>query len=82
MAQQSTKGQQQIDEAVAAFDRLPDESFVRGSVVDRVFSISTATRWRWARAGILPAAEKIGPNVTAWRVGKLRAAMAKMGEAA
>lgn len=82
MAQQSTKGQQQIDSAVAAFDHLPDDSYVRGAVVDRVFGISTATRWRWARAGILPTPEKIGPNVTAFRVGKLRAAMAKMGGAA
>ncbi len=66
-----------IPAALAQFDNLPDSSHVRLPVVAAWLGIGTATVWRWVRAGRLPRPVKLGPNVTAWRVGELRAAKAE-----
>ena len=58
--------------ALYDFDSLPDSAHVRLPTVAAWKAIGPATVWRWVKAGRLPAPVKIGPNVTAWRVGDLR----------
>lgn len=60
--------------ALVHFDTLPDSAFVRLPVVAGLRGISTATVWRWVKAGRLPAPLRLSPGVTAWRVGDLRRA--------
>jgi predicted DNA-binding transcriptional regulator AlpA len=62
-------------EALKNFPHLPPEAVVRLRTVAALFGVSTPTVWRWTKAGRLPAPIKRG-NVTAWRVGDLRAVMA------
>lgn len=61
------------------FDTLPDTANVRQPVVEALFACSSATIWRWAKAGIIPAPRKIAPRVTVWNVGELRAALKNRG---
>ena len=61
-----------VPTALAHFDALPDSAHVRLPVVAALNGVSTPTVWRWVKAGRLPEPEKLGPNTTAWNVGKLR----------
>lgn len=71
-----------ISSAVANFDLLPDIAFVRLPTVVAVTSLSAATVWRYVLAGRLPQPQKLGPNVTAWKVGELRRAIGAFSAAA
>lgn len=68
----TTPAKADIPAALAHYDQLPDSAHVRLPVVAALHGIGPATVWRWVRSGRLPAPKKIGPNVTAWRVGDLR----------
>lgn len=52
---------------VRLFDDLPDSACVRGYVVDMLYDISPATRWRWIAASKLPK-----PHDGRFNVGELR----------
>ena len=62
--------------ALQNFDSLPDSAIVRLPTVAALHGISTVTVWRWSKTGRLPAPQKRG-GVTGWRVGDLRASLAK-----
>ena len=66
-----------VRDAIANFDRLPDDAHLRAAAVALLLGIAIPTLWRWSREGRgrLPKSRKIGPNVTAWRVGDLRQAL-------
>lgn len=55
------------------FDELPDAARVPGPVVDALFSISRATRWRRVKAGRLPAPRRDAGSFPTFAVGELRA---------
>ena len=56
------------------FDQLPDSAHVRArQFIGPLIPISPATWWRYIKAGKAPAPLKLGPRVTAWRVGDIRA---------
>jgi prophage regulatory protein len=40
-----------------------------------VVPVSSATLWRWVKAGTFPAPVKLSSGMTAWRVGDVRAWM-------
>lgn len=67
---------QTIPDALRHFDSLPDSANVRVSTVAAWLGVSTATVYRYAKAGLIPAPHKLGPRVTAWNVGELRRARA------
>lgn len=55
------------------FNSLPEASYVRlAQIVPAVVPVSGATLWRWIRENKFPAPTKLGPQVTAWRVGDVR----------
>ena len=58
------------------FDSLPDSAHVRLPVVRGLYSASAATIWRNVKKGIIHSPVKLTENVTAWRVGDLRKALA------
>ncbi|WP_084267653.1 helix-turn-helix transcriptional regulator [Azohydromonas lata] len=61
-------------QAPVDFDALPDSAYVRlAQIVPAVVPVSHATLWRWVREGTFPAPKKLGSQVTAWRVGDVRA---------
>jgi predicted DNA-binding transcriptional regulator AlpA len=63
--------------ALAEFDRLPDAANVRLPIVMGVTGASAPTVWRWSKEGRLPSPRKLGPGITCWNVGQLRAALAR-----
>lgn len=46
-------------------EKSPTKYFKDIDLADR-YSVSRMTIWRWAKAGIIPSPEKIGPNTTRW----------------
>ena len=61
-------------ETIKHYDTLPDSAFIRLPVVCAIRGgVSAATIWRQCREGRLPAPQKLGPKITAWNVGKMRA---------
>ncbi len=67
--------------ALAEFDTLPNAAHVRLPVVQALYACSDETIRRRVKAGQIPAPRKLGPRVTAWNVGELRAALAEGGVA-
>jgi hypothetical protein len=73
--------------AVANFDELPDTALIRLRVIVGhsggplpLVPVSRSTWWRLVKAGTAPQPIKLGPGITAWRVGDIRAWLG--GEAA
>ena len=62
-----------IPDSLRHFDTLPDSAHVRAPVVAALHGIGPATVWRWSESGRLPKPKKLGPRVSAWNVGELRA---------
>lgn len=60
-------------EALEGFDELPDSAHVRAPVVAALRGCAVNTVWRHVKMGLIPAPKKLGPQVTAWNVGELRA---------
>ena len=67
---------------IPSFDELPDTAYARLSQLVRdpkhptrttPLPFSAATAWRKVREGTFPAPLKLGPAITAWRVGDVRA---------
>lgn len=68
---------ERVESGLKTFASLPDAAFIRGEMVDAIFSISTPTRWRWGKSGLLPKPRRIG-RTTLWNVGEIRAALAAL----
>jgi predicted DNA-binding transcriptional regulator AlpA len=68
-----------IPAALRHFDDLPDSAYVRLPVVAGLLDVSEGSVWRYAKQGIIPTPEKLGPRTTAWNVGKLREALKRRG---
>ncbi len=65
------------------FDQLPDSAHVRISTVCALYgNVTCACIWKWVKAKKIPEPIKIGPQVTAWRVGELRRDLASKAKAA
>lgn len=62
--------------AYRGFDEAPDDALVPVGTVALLTASTTPTVWRRCRKGALPAPVKVG-RATLWRVGDLRAALAK-----
>ena len=60
------------------FDNLPDGALVSDRVVAALFSVSRSTIWRWAKGGALPKPIPVGPRLTRWRLGDVRAVLAAL----
>ena len=71
--------QEKNPKSLTGFDSLPDSAFVRVSTVSALRDCSNATTWRHVQQGLIPAPRKIGPRITAWNVGELRACLAAAG---
>ena len=71
--------QERKPKSLAGFDSLPDAAFVRLPTVSALRGCSNATTWRHVQQGLIPAPRKIGPRITAWNVGELRACLAAAG---
>jgi predicted DNA-binding transcriptional regulator AlpA len=57
------------------FDELPDIALVRLPVVKGLYGCSESAIWRNCKTGAIPAPIKLTEQITAWRVGDLRAAL-------
>ncbi|MBV5349929.1 AlpA family phage regulatory protein, partial [bacterium] len=62
-------------DAIKNLDSTPDSGYARDHVVAAWYCCSRATIWRWAKEGVIPSPKKLGPRVTAWNVGEIRAAL-------
>jgi len=70
------------------FDQTPDSAFLRerqlvGDWRDpnspRLLPFSRATLWRLVKAQQFPAPQKLGPNITVWKCGDVRAYLLSIG---
>jgi len=68
--------------AIIQFDALPDSAFLRESQlvqspkrpgVPAPLPFSANTLWRKVKAGEFPQPIKLGPRITAWKAGEVRA---------
>lgn len=76
---------------MTAFDNLPDAAFIRQSQIvpnanpskregqTPLLNASASTLWRMVARGEFPKPMKLGANITAWRVGDVRAWLAAQG---
>ena len=80
-----------VTDAIPSFDELADTAYARLSQLIRdpkrptrpaPLPFSAATAWRKVREGTFPAPLKLGPAITAWRVGDVRAWLRAQSEAA
>ena len=71
-----------VTDAIPSFDELPDSALVRLPQLVRdpkrpslptPLPFSASTLWRKLRDGEFPAPARLGPAITAWRVGDVRA---------
>lgn len=62
------------------FDALPDVALIqiRNLVNYKVVPFSATTIWRKCRCGEFPSPIKVSAGITAWRVGDIRAYLAKV----
>ena len=51
---------------------LPETGFVRLPEVLKVFPVSKSTWWAGVKDGRYPKPVKLGPKITAWRVGDIK----------
>ncbi len=82
--------EQRVTAAIPSFDDLPDSAFARLAQLVRdprrpslptPLPFSKSTLWRKLRDGEFPAPARLGPAITAWRVGDVRAWIAAQGAA-
>jgi prophage regulatory protein len=61
--------------ALSSFDALPDDAFIRLSLLIAwsLIPFSASTLWRRVRSSTFPKPMRISSQVTAWRVGDIRA---------
>lgn len=64
--------ERRVREAIEHFDDMPDSAVLRVQPTARICGCGPATIWRGARLGTFPAAVKVSPKITGWRVGELR----------
>lgn len=64
---------------LAVIDTLPDLALIDVRVLALLLGCSENTVWRRARAGLLPAAIRVSPQQTRWRLGEVRKALASLG---
>ena len=61
---------------------LADEAYIRLPAIRSIYGgVSHATIWRWVAIRAIPAPIKLSPRVTAWRVGDVRADLARRAAA-
>ena len=53
--------------------KLPETGVVRLPQILRIFPVGRSTWWAGVKSGRFPAAVKLGPRTTAWRVEDIRA---------
>jgi predicted DNA-binding transcriptional regulator AlpA len=58
---------------------LPETGFIRIRDVLRVIPVSRSTWWAGVQTGRFPAAIKLGPRITAWRVEDIRNLISNAG---
>ncbi|MFH1494734.1 MAG: hypothetical protein ABIG70_08055 [Pseudomonadota bacterium] len=72
------KTAQPFSAAITNFDSLPDAAHVRLPMVKLLYGCSSATVWRAVKSQSIPAPRRLAIRVTAWNVGDLRKALAKI----
>ena len=71
-------GERPHPSALQSFDQLPDEAHVRKPVVQALYGCSAATVTRGVKRGTIPAPYRLSERVSAFNVGELRRALAKL----
>jgi prophage regulatory protein len=59
---------------------LPENGFVRLSVILKIYPVSKSTWWAGIKSGRYPAGLKLSEKCTAWRVEDIRKLIASAGE--
>lgn len=69
---------QPLSAEITNFSLLPDAAHVRLPIVKLLYGCSSATVWRAVKSQSIPAPRRLAARVTAWNVGDLRKALAKI----
>jgi predicted DNA-binding transcriptional regulator AlpA len=62
---------------VTNFSDLPDEAHIRLNVMKFLYGCSGSTIWRSVKAKRIPEPHHLAERITCWKVGEVRAALAK-----
>lgn len=68
---------QQLPAEIVNFRNLPDEAHIRLPAMKILFGCSASTIWRGVKAKRIPEPRHLAERITCWRVGEVRAALAK-----
>ena len=66
----------EIPQALANFDLLPDSAYIRLPVMKGLYGVSAASIWRGVKNSTIPKPVKLTERTTAWSVKLVRAALA------
>lgn len=66
----------EIPQALANFDLLPDSAYIRLPVMIGLYGVSAASIWRGVKNSTIPKPVKLTERTTAWSVKLVRAALA------
>jgi len=66
-----------VVETVKNFDSLPNSALIRYAHLELLLGLKRCTIWRWVRDGLLPEPLKRNGRAVGFRVGDVRAALAK-----
>lgn len=64
--------------ALESFDLLPDDAYLRISVLLCLYGYSRATLYRNIKKGIVPEPDRIGERIAGWRVGAVRESLKRL----
>lgn len=71
------KKMQPLPAEITNFRDLPDEAHIRLPVMKILYGCSGSTIWRGVKAKRIPEPRHLAERITCWRVGEVRAALAK-----
>ncbi|HCZ13488.1 MAG: putative transcriptional regulator [Candidatus Accumulibacter phosphatis] len=74
----TTPNESSLPVSLVEFDHLPDSALISVETLAGLQGCSANTIWRRAKAGALPPPIRVSSAQTRWRVGDVRAAMAKL----
>ena len=58
---------------------LPETGFLRLPAILRLIPVGKSTWWSGVKSGRFPAASKLGPRTTAWKIEDIRSLIQRLG---
>ncbi|MEN8720621.1 MAG: hypothetical protein ABF296_10210 [Oceanococcaceae bacterium] len=77
----TTTEKKALSQTVEQFDCLPDAALIDQKTLEVLLGCGPTSVWRWVKSGDVPRPVRIGLRSNRWRVGDIRALLAKRAAA-